>query len=92
MGDLDISEQARWIVFKLVRKGRWGHYVMREGTILTKPSLATPLRPALQELVAIGILRRKHGLGIFTYSLNPHMKKEIMGIYRRVLSEQWCKR
>lgn len=85
------SKQAEWIVFKLVRKGRWGHYIIREDTIPAKPTLMPSLRLALQELVSAGILRRKHGLGIFTYSLNPHMKREIMEIYRRVSLEQWYK-
>jgi len=83
------SKQAEWIIFKLVRKGRWGHYVIREDTIPTKQGLSPPLKPALRELVAAGILMRKHGLGIFTYSLNPHMKKEIMEICRRISLEQW---
>ena len=89
MGDLALSKQAEWVVFKMVRKGRWGHFVMREDTIPAKPSLAPSLKLALQELVSAGFLKRKHGLGIFTYSLNPHMKKEIMELYQRVSLEQW---
>jgi uncharacterized membrane protein len=82
------SEQAEWIVFKLVRKGRWGHYVMREDMIPAKPHLRPSARHALQELVAAGILRRKHGLGIFTYSLNPHRKEEILDICKRFSLER----
>jgi hypothetical protein len=77
------SDQAEYIIFKLVRRRVWGHRIIREDCISTHPRLAPQLKPALQELVDAGLLRRKKGESIFTYSLNPHMNKLIMEIYER---------
>lgn len=83
------SKQAEWIVFKLFRKKHIGKRVIQEGNITARPGLLPPLKPALRELEEAGILKKKKGKGMFTYSLNPAKMNEIYEIYDRVSREYW---
>jgi len=77
----NLSDLAKWIIYKLVRKGRWGHFVIRESNIPMKNMPKTAIKNALRELQLADFINRKHGLGEDTYSLNSHKKKEVMEIY-----------
>ena len=83
------SKQAEWIVFKLFRKKHIGKYVIQEGNIPARPDLFPPLKPALRELEEALILKKKKGLKMFTYSLNPAKMNEIYKIYEKVSKEHW---
>ena len=67
-------------VYKLARKRRWGHRIIREEDLPPKSGPFKITKKGIKELVETGLLNVKKGLGARTYSLNTHRKKEIYRI------------
>jgi hypothetical protein len=81
-----ISLDGKKLIFALVRQRRWGHKVIREKDIQPKKMPNKVFKKALKEIVQAGYLRTKKGLGTNTYSLNSHMKKDILVIYAEMMN------